>query len=252
MAEASELVLKRVNPLVKLAVCTVWLVIAILVFDARFQAITIGLIAFVLIFVNRNSPATVLALMAPFALVGLGILTTNLLFHRDSSFAHRLAGEVLFASPAISAGVTLFLRSLACGLISALFALTTDPGFLVRALMAYCRLSPRVGYALFAVMQLVPDLASEAQQMRLARAMKAGRSPPPIPGPREALSLIVPLLAYAVRRAGRAAIAMEARGLSPGLRTIANVPPFTRADVAFAILAIGLILLCWIPVFVSH
>ena len=66
-------------------------------------------------------------------------------------------------------------------------------------------------------MQLVPDLASELQQMRLARAMKAGRRPRRLPGLMEALSLVIPLLAFAIRRAGRTAIAMEARGLSPDL-----------------------------------
>jgi energy-coupling factor transport system permease protein len=241
------MMLRNLNPLVKLGVCLLWLTAAVLIFDPGFQAATIVAIALALIFINRNSPVAILALMAPFALFGFGILTTNLLFRRDSAFAVALAGETLFASPAFSAGVTLFLRSLACGMISALFALTTDPGAFVRSLMAYCRLSPRVGYALFAVMQLVPDLASEAQQMRLARAMKSGRRPPALPGPREASSLAIPLLAYAVRRAGRTAIAMEARGLSTGPRTLANVPQFTRGDAVFVVLAIAAMVLCGVP-----
>jgi energy-coupling factor transport system permease protein len=240
-------VLRALNPLVKLGVCLVWLMAAVLVFNPGFQAATIAVIALVLIFVNRNSPATILALMVPFALFGFGMLTTNLLFRRDSPFAAELAGEALFASAAFSAGVTLFLRSIACGMVSALFAMTTDPGGFVRALMAYCRLPPRLGYALFAAMQLVPDLASEAEQMRLARAMKSGRPRRRIPGPLEAASLVVPLLAYAIRRAGRIAIAMEARGLSPGPRTIVNVPRFTWRDGAFVVIAIGVIALCGVP-----
>ena len=239
--------LKTLNPLVKLGVCLVWFVAAVLVFNPEFQAATILVIALALVFLNRNSPATILALMVPFALFGFGMLTTNLLFRRDSVFATQLAGEALFAAPAFSAGLTLFLRSIACGMVSALFAMTTDPGALVRALMAYCRLPPRLGYALFAAMQLVPDLASEAEQMRLARAMKSGRPSRRIPGPLEAVSLIVPLLAYAIRRAGRIAIAMEARGLSPGPRTIVNVPPFTWRDTAFVAIGIGVIALCGVP-----
>ena len=247
MASAGGGVLRALNPLVKLGVCLVWLIAAVLVFNPDFQAATILVIALVLILVNRNSPATILALMVPFALFGFGMLTTTLLFRRDSAFATQLAGEALFASAALSAGFTLFLRSIACGMISALFAMTTDPGALVRALMAYCRLPPRLGYALFAAMQLVPDLASEAEQMRLARAMKSGRPRRRIPGPREAASLVIPLLAYAIRRAGRTAIAMEARGLSPGSRTIANVPSFTWRDGVFVVLAAGTIALCGFP-----
>jgi energy-coupling factor transport system permease protein len=247
MAAAGSAVLRSVNPLVKLCACLLWLLAAVLVFDPVFQAATILVIAFMLIVVNRNSAFAVLALMVPFALFGFGILTTNLLFRRESAYAVRLAGEAFLASPAASAGLTLFLRSIACGMISALFALTTDPGAFVRALMAYGRLPPRFGHALFAAMQLVPDLVSEAHQMRLARAMKSGRRLRRVPGPREAASLLIPLLAYAIRRAGRTAIAMEARGLSPGPRSIMNVPRFTRRDVVFAVLAAGLILLCGTP-----
>ena len=244
--------LRSLNPLAKLGVCLVWLIAAVLVFDPGFQAATILAIALALIAVNRTSPVTILALAVPFALFGFGMLTTNLLFHRDSPFAVALAGEALFASPGFSAGVTLFLRSIACGMISALFALSTDPGAFVRALMAYCWLPPRLGYALFAAMQLVPDLASEARQMRLARAMKSGRPLRAVPGPREVLGLVVPLLAYAIRRAGRSAIAMEARGLSPGPRTIMNIPGFTRWDGAFVVIAIGVMILCGLPRFLGQ
>jgi energy-coupling factor transport system permease protein len=245
-------VLRSLNPLVKLGVCLAWLIAAVLIFNPEFQVGTIIAIALMLIFVNRNPPATILALMVPFALFGFGMLTTNLLFRRDSPFATELAGEALFASAALSAGVTLFLRSIACGMVSALFAMTTDPGAFVRALMAYCRLPPRLGYALFAAMQLVPDLASEAEQMRLARAMKSGRPRRAVPGPREAASLVIPLLAYAIRRAGRTAIAMEARGLSPGPRTIANVPRFTWRDGTFVVIAIAAIALCGVPLLLGR
>jgi energy-coupling factor transport system permease protein len=130
-------------------------------------------------------------------------------------------------------------------MISAFFALTTDPGAFIRSLMAYGGLSPRIGYSLFAAMQLVPDLGSEAQQMRFARAMKSGRRIRRIPGPIEIMSLVIPLLAFAIRRAGRTAIAMEARGLSPnGHRTIMNVPPFRRRDIVFIALAFGILASC--------
>ena len=167
--------LKALNPLSKLAVCCIWLVAAVLIFDARFQLAAILVPALALVAFNHTSPFALLALMVPFALFGFGFLTTSLLFRQESDFALRMAGESLLASPAFSAGLTLFLRALACGMVSLFFALTTDPGLFVRALMQHARLPPRIGYSLFAGMQLVPDLAGEAQQMRLARAMKSGR-----------------------------------------------------------------------------
>lgn len=237
--------LKALNPITKLAVCSVWLLAAILIFDARFQLAVILIPALTLILVNRTSPLTLAAMMVPFVLFGFGFLTTNVLFRQESDFALRVVGESPLASRALSAGLTLFLRALACGTISLFFALTTDPGRLVRALMQYAGLPPRIGYSLFAAMQLVPNLAGEAQQMRLARAMKSGRRLRRVPGPAEAVGLVIPLLAFAIRRAGRAAIAMEARGLSPDApRTILNAPQFGRRDVVFVIASLAILGLC--------
>jgi energy-coupling factor transport system permease protein len=234
--------LKALNPITKLFACLVWLAAAVLVFDAQFQVACIAFPMLALVALNRTSPLLLLALMVPFALFGFGFLTTSLLFRQESDFALRMAGESLFATPAFSAGVTLFLRAVACGMISAFFALTTDPGTAVRAFMRHFRLPARFGYSLFAAMQLVPDLAGEAQQMRLARAMKSGRPPRRIPGPVELFSLVIPLLAFAIRRAGRTAIAMEARGLSPdGPRTILNAPSFGWNDAVFGLTATGLL-----------
>lgn len=233
--------LSHLHPLPKLVVCLVWVTASILVFDARFQVATILMAAAALIVLERKSPFVVAALMVPFALFGFGFLTTSVLFREESDFALRMAGETPFGSAAFSAGIVLFLRAVACGMVSALFALTTDPGGFIKALMANWRLSPRIGYALFSALHLVPDLAAQAQQIRLARAMRSGRPPRRIPGPFETASLVVPLLAYAIRRASRAAIAMEVRGLDRSPRTITAAPRLGRADGWFVVVAVSLL-----------
>lgn len=241
--------LSRVHPLAKLCVCLVWIAAAIVVFDMRFQLVTILICCSALVLLERKPLLTVAALTLPFALFGLGFLTTSILFRTESDFAQRMAEEAPFASEAFSAGLVLFLRAIACGMVSALFALTTDPTRLIKALMADWRLSARIGYSLFSVLQLMPDLASEAQQIRLARAMKRGRPPRRFPGPVETVTLLIPLLAYSIRRASRAAIAMESRGLAGGVpRTIADAPKLRRGDLFFAAAALsGLMLsLAWI------
>jgi energy-coupling factor transport system permease protein len=234
--------LKTIHPLVKLALCLAWLTACLAVFDLRFQLATILVAAMALVLLGRISPLLVLALMLPFALFGFGFLTTNLAFHREADFAEHIAEHALFTAPGWSVGLTLFLRTIAIGLLSALFVLTTDPGGFVRALMAHARLSPRIGYALFSILQLVPDLAAEARQIRLAQAMKRGRAPRRWLGPIEAARLLIPLLAFAIRRAGRAAIALEARGLGASSpRTLIKVPDFRRRDLVFSIATIGLL-----------
>jgi energy-coupling factor transport system permease protein len=244
--------LKALNPLSKLAVCCIWLVATVLIFDPRFQLAAILVPTLALIIYNRTSPLVLLALMVPFGLFGFGFLTTSLLFRQESDFALHMANESLLSSPEFSAGITLFLRALACGMISLFFALTTDPGLFVRALMQHAKLPPRIGYSLFAAMQLVPDLAGEAQQMRLARAMKSGRHLRRIPSPFELAGLVIPLLAFAIRRAGRVAIAMEARGLGPDApRTIMNAPAFHGRDGIFVVVALGMLGLCGVATIVG-
>ena len=235
--------LSGLHPLPKLVVCLLWILASILIFDLGFQLVTIGLAAGALIVLERRSPVFVLLLMVPFALFGFGFFTTSVLFREDSAFALQMANETPFGAPAVSAGLILFCRAIACGMVSALFALTTDPGALIKALMVHWRLPPSIGFALFQALNLVPDLGREAQQVRLARAMRTGRPPRRIPGPVELFSLIVPLLAYAIRRAGRSALAMEARGLAPGrARTVMNAPVLRRRDAGFVI-ASGLMFL---------
>jgi energy-coupling factor transport system permease protein len=236
--------LKRLHPLVKLGLCLVWLAACLAVFDLRLQLATILAAATALVLLGRIPPLLVPALMLPFALLGFGLLTTNLAFHREADFARHIADHALLAAPEWSVGLTLFLRTIAIGLLSALFVLTTDPGGFVRALMAHARLSPRIGYALFSILQLVPDLAAEARQIRLAHAMKRGRPPRRWLGPIEAARLLIPLLAFAIRRAGRAAIALEARGLGGNSkRTLIKVPQLHRRDLVFSIATIALLAL---------
>jgi energy-coupling factor transport system permease protein len=240
--------LTALHPLPKLLICFLWLAASIFLFDAGFQLLIIGIVAASLILLEKTSPLVVLQLMVPFALFGLGFLTTSVLFRQESNFALLMASETPFRSEALSAGLVLFLRALACGMVSALFALTTDPGAFIKAMMVSWRLSPRIGYALFSALQMVPDLASEAQNVRLARAMLRGRRPRRVPGPLETASLVVPVLAYAVRRASRTTIAMEARGLdAPGRRTVAGAPEWRCRDLVFASTALLLLgaAICW-------
>ncbi len=223
--------LSAFHPLPKLVVCLVWLAASIAMFDAGFQLAVIATVALLLIVAERRSPLLVIGLMIPFALFGFGFFTTSVLFRQDSDFALQMARETPLHGEAVSAGTVLFLRAIACGMVSAAFVLTTDPAGLLKALMANWRLPPRVAFALFSVMQLLPDLAREAQQVRLARAMKRGRLPRRLVGPVEMWSLVIPLLAFAIRRAGRAAIAMEAKGLRPsGRRTIVGAPQWRSGD----------------------
>ncbi len=207
--------LSTLHPLPKLALCLIWICASVLVFDLGFQLVTLGLATLLLWLCQRVPLWRLLALMLPFALFGFGFLTTSVLFGQEAGFARHMAAEQ-GGQPDALPGLVLFARALACGMVSALFVLTTDPGRLVRSLMRTARLPPAIGFALLQAMHLVPDLGREMQVLRMSHAMRRGRPMRKSPRPAEVLAIAVPLLAFAIRRASRAALAMEARGLRPG------------------------------------
>lgn len=234
--------MSAVNPLTVFAVCLVWFAAATVILDPAFQLAVIVMIAVLLVALRRIRPLALAALMVPFVLFGIGFVTTHLLFRAEGGRATGSSASAVFASGTVTAALTLGLRAVACGMISLFFAFASDSGGFVRALIAYLRLPAMVGYAIFSAMQTLPALAVEAQQLRMTRAMERGRPIGRIPGPRALAALVVPLLAFAVRRAGRTALAMEARGFAAGRgRTMINVPRFSRADPVFAAAALALL-----------
>jgi len=226
--------LSTFHPLPKLALCLAWIVASLLIFRLSFQ-IALFMAATALLLVDARIPLRrVLLLMVPFSLFGFGFFTTSVLFRAEAGFALQMAQEQ-GGAPDVAPGLVLFFRVLACGMTSALFALTTDPGQLVRALMLHMRLPAPIGFALLQAMHMVPDLRHEMLQLRMARAIRLGRRLRRIPSVAEATSLAIPLLAYAIRRATRAALSFEARGLQAGKpRTHLPQPPITRSDVVLA------------------
>lgn len=229
--------LKTLHPLAKLALCFVGIVASLTVFRLSFQIGLFAAAAALLLIDARIPPRRLLALTIPFALFGFGFFTTSVLFRAESGFALQMAREQ-GGSPQVAPGLTLFFRVLACGMVSAVFALTTDPGRFVRALMQHLRLPAPMGFALMQAMHMAPDLRDEMLQLRMARAMRLGRPLRRAPTPVEAVELSIPLLAYAIRRATRAALSFEARGLQPGrARSHLPQPPIRRAD--WIVLSVG-------------
>jgi energy-coupling factor transport system permease protein len=234
-------VLERLNPLAKLAAAVIYFIAATIVFDPIFQLALLLSIILALVALDRVEPLMLLKVVAPFALVGLGYLWTNLFFHDSASYyTPSSAGTVEIADPALNAGVTLFLRAVVFGAISYCFIRTTDAAELMRSLMQQAKLPPHIGFSIFSAVQFLPYLRDELRQIRLARALRNGR--PRVAGIVDLPSTAIPLLASTIRKASRAAISMEARGLTrPMHRTSLHRARLAPRDAVFMILALGLL-----------
>jgi energy-coupling factor transport system permease protein len=91
--------LSRLHPLPKLALCLIWIVASLAVFDLRFQLIAFAA-AFGLLWGLERVPLwKLLAITVPFALFGFGFLSTSVLFHRETGFAVQMAREQGAARP---------------------------------------------------------------------------------------------------------------------------------------------------------
>ena len=119
--------LRAFHPLPKLALCLAWIVASLAVLRLSFQIALFAAAALMLLVDARVPLRRLLLLMVPFALFGFGFFTTAVLFRAGSGFALPTAQEQ-GGAPDVAPGLVLVFRALACGMISAVFALTTDPG----------------------------------------------------------------------------------------------------------------------------
>lgn len=227
----------RLDPLTKLVVAFV--VIGVTTLDDRPTALALlaALLVVMLLAIVRVPPRRFALALAPF-----------LFFAATSSWIYAAAPSNVYGWTGWQVALAVGLRTVAVGLVSMLFAFTTAPGDLARALVHRARLPRRFVFGALAAIQFLPMLAEEA---RLARLVARAALPPE--AGRLALALAglrpdgaIALLAGAIRRAGTAALAMELRGLSAaaGAGTPWRVPRAGWRDAVFVALTV-LVLAMW-------
>jgi len=234
--------LARRNPVAKLGAALLFSLPLIATLDPVTPAIAIAVeLALLPLFGVRYA---VLARRAgPLVVAALGILVTMVLFATDRS------GDLLLALGPFDVTTTVLLTAL--GLILRIFAVaipgvivfaTTDPTDLADALVQNAKAPARFAIGALAAFRLLPLLGAEWQMLTLARRARgvdAGRNP--AARLRLFVSTAFALLVGALRRGGRLAVAMDARGFDSSLpRTFARRQTFTAADTALLIGAAAL------------
>jgi energy-coupling factor transport system permease protein len=228
--------LTGLDPLAKLGVALVYVGFATLNQDLG-SLLSVSALMIVLLLVAERMPLRALLwATAPFAF-----------FAATSSWIYALAPDPTHARvPGAGWGVAAIVssRTIAMGLVSVLFAWTTEPADLARALAHRLRLPGRFVHGALAATQFLPGLAEEA---RMARLVARASLPRPVSRLRLVLAglgpgLLLTLLAGAIRRAGTAALAMELRGASlPGPHSAWRVPRFKARDLVFVAVALAVL-----------
>jgi energy-coupling factor transport system permease protein len=192
-----------------------------------------------LLVVGRVPPGLLVRALWPVALAALGFFWVGVAFPRASE-AVTVVGQIgpfTITAEALWRAGAIGLRVLCFGLYSMLLVLTTDPTDLMLALVQHCRVPVGIAYAAMAGYRFIPLFTSEAESIALAHRVRGLGVGGGLSGRVEAARrFAIPLLASAIRRAERVAIAMESKGFDGhSQRTYFRTLRWRTSDVVFVV-----------------
>ena len=150
--------------------------------------------------------------MAPFALFALSFVVLNGLFHRELEAATPIfsIGPLTVSWEGLQLGLSVGLRVLFLVSTSLLFVATTEPGDFVLSLVQQARIPYKLAFAILAAYRFVPILSVEYANIRAAGQVRGLGQRAGIVGSIRSLRRdAIPLLAGAIRRSERMAVAMD-------------------------------------------
>jgi len=237
--EAGTAPLARRNPVAKLAAAVVFSAPLLATLDPLTPTIALAVeLAVLPLFGMRYG--TLFRRAWPLVLAAVGILITLVLFAAERTGATvATLGPFEVTTGVLGTALGMALRIFAIALPGIMVFGTTDPTDLADALIQNARAPARFAIGALAAFRLVPLLADEWQMLSLARRARgidAGRNP--VAKLRLFASTAFALLVGALRRGGRLAVAMDARGFDAGTpRTYARIQVFGAADRVLVLVA---------------
>ena len=241
MIDVPNSYLARRNPVLKLGVLLALSLSLTSFFDPVTPAAFAVLAVVATCLLGRVRLVRIARALVPVTCAGAGIILANLLFGRGTPDDRVLAelGPLTLSEGRLLLGTSIAVRIVAFAALSLCFVFTTDPGAFLLSLIQQLHLNYRIAFGVLVAYRMLPLLQSEYRHIRdaqRARGLTQDRGPLDL---RELRRYAVPLMAGAVRRASRVALAMDARafGAFP-LRTFRQRLRVTRADWAFALGAV--------------
>lgn len=150
-------------------------------------------------------------------LLSIGMLWTSIAF-ADEPMNPEVTTQLLFwelPKENVTVSFSLTLRMLTFASLSFMFIFTTNMVHFILSLMQQCKLPPKLAYGILAGYRFLPLMREELQQIRAAHQVRGVRR---ASGIKESIQqykrYAIPLLAGAIRKAERTAVAMESKGFS--------------------------------------
>lgn len=208
--------LHNMNPAAKFIVVTICMLTMAFFFNPWTPLlIWIGVLLIQLLFSRIDWKLWIL-FMIPFFIMAFGYFWTTLVFAEDKSGPVVLSiWSINITEVQLNHALSLSFRVLAFSGLSLLFALTTNPVSFILSLMQQMKLSPKIAYSILVGYQFLPVLKDEFVQIQQAHRLRgAMQEKNAIHRMLHMRKILLPMLAGAVRKAERAAFAMEARGFT--------------------------------------
>lgn len=229
--------LQQVNPTLKLISLLIVIFFMVMVFDPLTPLILLMITIVGVSVLGGVSLRLLFMILLPFSVFGFSFIWINVVFpdERGETILFMI-GSLPVAKENIMVGLSLGLRSLVFASWSLLFVLTTEPTKLMLSLIQHCKLPPRFGYGMMAAYRFLPLFRQELKQVRAAHRIRGlGEARGLGARIKETKRYMIPLMASAIRKAERVAIAMESKGFDGSRdRSFYYVVPWTRKDILFA------------------
>lgn len=232
--------LTKINPLAKLGavaaatlplISTIDWVSACVIIGATLLALPLAGLS-VGRFLRRSWPLIIAGALAAWGIALVG---------EDSGATLISLGILSISEGSVNAGIATGLRAMALAVPTVLLLSSTNPSDLGGALAQQLKVPHRFVLGALAGMRLLGLLVEEFTTLTLARrARGVGDLRSPIQRVKAKLGQVLALLVQALRRAGRLAVTMEAKGFGTGTRTWVRSATFTLRDAA--VLTVGILL----------
>lgn len=241
------MLLHEINPSIKALTVVVCVLILSVFFDPVTPLLTLAVTAAATFIFGRVSFKKWLLLFSPFLFIAFIYLWSATLFSKSGEGETVIWawGIFILTEEGFQRAISLGLRVLSFTSLSLLFILTTKPAEFLLSLMQQCRLSPKLAYGIMAGYRFLPLMKEEFEIIRSAHRIRGVDKARTIPEKMAQLKrYAIPLLAGAIRKAERTAMAMESKGFTGDKnRQFYHKITISWKDWAFFALMVGAVLL---------
>lgn len=240
--------IENLNPFVKLCTILICVIIIALFFDPITPLVVILWVIVVTQLFSHTRLKWWLLFLLPVSLFSFGYVWSAILFPNLEEGQAKILwdwGWIKITEAGLQKGLSIGLRMIAFASLSFMFVVTTKPVPFIYSLMQQAKLPPKLAYGIMAGYRFVPLFREELTILQKAHRIRGvDRAKGFIERSKRLGRYLIPLLASAIRKAERTAMAMESKGFTGSRkRTFYYVTRIRMSDGIFFLMMIAGVLI---------